>query len=186
MSEELISVIDIAKQLGKSKQTIFKVLRRLGITPTKIRNSSNRGQLISYVTNDESHYIREDLQSVTRSVDDEETQKATNSDALQNELGLFYLLSLEPNHDPGRFKVGFTLSIPERLRALRCSAPFTEIVDTWPCKRLWEKTAIECVTTNSERLHTEIFRTQSIDSVIRKCNHFFDLMPKLPTMHDRL
>ena len=34
MSEELISVSDLASQLGKRKQTVFKVLRRLRIEPS--------------------------------------------------------------------------------------------------------------------------------------------------------
>ena len=59
------------------------------------------------------------------------------------EQGVFYLLLLETEHDPSRFKVGFEISLSERLRALRCSAPLLEVVKTWPCKSLWERTAIE-------------------------------------------
>ena len=44
---------------------------------------------------------------------------------------------------------------------------------------LWEKTAIECVTDGCERLHTEVFRVDSIDTVIEKCDKFFGLMPSL-------
>jgi hypothetical protein len=92
---------------------------------------------------------------------------------------MFYLLLLEPDHDPGRFKVGFALSVPERLRQLRCSAPFAKVVCAWPCKRLWEKSAIECVAEGCERLHTEVFRTSSLGSVVARCDQFFALMPKL-------
>jgi hypothetical protein len=100
------------------------------------------------------------------------------TDAAIAEQGVFYLLQLEPDHDPGRFKVGFATSLPERLRTLKCSAPFIAVLATWPCKNLWEKTAIDCVTQGCERLYTEVFRTDSIDVVRQKCERFFELMPK--------
>jgi hypothetical protein len=87
-------------------------------------------------------------------------------------------LLLEPDHDPGRFKVGIADNFPERLRQHRCSAPLLKVVKTWPCKRLWEKTAIDCVTEGCEKLHTEVFRTQSIELVVERANRFFELMPK--------
>ncbi len=48
MSEDLISVIDVANHHGKRKQTIFKILKRLGIEARKIRGS-NHGQFLSFV-----------------------------------------------------------------------------------------------------------------------------------------
>jgi hypothetical protein len=44
---------------------------------------------------------------------------------------------------------------------------------------LWEKTAIDCVTEGCKQLHTEVFRTQSIEPVLQRCEQFFSLMPKL-------
>ncbi|MEO8595542.1 MAG: hypothetical protein ABI759_19640 [Candidatus Solibacter sp.] len=181
LTEEPISVTDLASQLGKRKQTVFKVLKRLGIQPRMLRNSGRRGQLVSYVTAQESRLVAVELRSgrrVSRLGDD----VAVSPEALPDEHGVFYLLLLEPEHDPGRFKVGFAVSLPERLRTLRCSAPFTKVVRTWPCKMLWEKTAIDCVTEGCKQLHTEVFRTESIEPVVRRCEEFFKLMPNL---HDR-
>ena len=42
MPEETISVVDLASQCGKRKQTVFKVLRRLRIEPRKLRSSDRR------------------------------------------------------------------------------------------------------------------------------------------------
>jgi hypothetical protein len=180
MSDELISVIDLANHYGKRKQSIFKILKRLGIETKKLRSPNNRGQVIAYITNDESRLVLSDLQSegIEREV--------SNSlpDALLAEQGVFYLLVLEPDHDYGRFKVGFATNLSERLRALRCSAPFLRVVRTWPCKRLWEKTAIESIADGCERLHTEVFRTTSLEAVVTRCDRFFELMPTLPTKGD--
>jgi hypothetical protein len=175
-TEELVSVIDLANQLNKRKQRVFKVLNRLGIETTKLPSRDKRGQLISYITNDEARLVFSELQENPELESDEDLEGSPESIITQQ--GLFYLLLLEPEHDPGRFKVGFTSSLQERLRALRCSAPFTKVVKTWPCKLLWEKTAIECVTENCERLHTEVFRTEKLETVLTKCDKFFELMPK--------
>ena len=42
------------------------------------------------------------------------------ADFVSAEVGVFYLIQLEPQFDPGRFKVGFAANISDRLRALRC------------------------------------------------------------------
>jgi len=177
MSNELISVIDLAKQYGKLKSSVFKVIDRLGIQPQKQRSSANAGQLISCVTIEESQRIAAELST---SSGDESNERLDDSvDPQSWDQGHFYLLSLEPAHDPGRFKVGFALSVQDRLRQLRCSAPFATVRRSWPCKRLWERTAIDCVTGGCEKLHTEVFRTTDIDAVISKCDSFFAMMPQL-------
>jgi|SRR5271157_515687 len=178
MSEDLISVGDLASQFGRKKQTVFKVLRRLRIEPRKLRSADRRGQLVSYVTADESRLVAAELRSADRP-SKSAGEAATPPEALPNDHGVFYLLLLEPKHDPGRFKVGFAVSLLERLRTLRCSAPFAEVARTWPCKTLWERTAIDCVTEGCQQLHTEVFRTESIEAVLQRCEQFFNLMPKL-------
>jgi len=47
MPDNLISVIDLATHHGIHKQTVFKVLKRFGIEPTKRRGANNRGWLSS-------------------------------------------------------------------------------------------------------------------------------------------
>jgi hypothetical protein len=95
------------------------------------------------------------------------------------DIGWFYLIELEPEHDPGRFKIGFTTDPEGRLRHHRCSAPFAKYRKTWPCKRLWERTAIDCLTADTDKLHTEVFRTVSIDRVLERGDCFFALMPSV-------
>ena len=179
MPDDFISVIDLAARHGIHKQTVFKVLKRFGIEPTKRRGASNRGQSISYITQDEARIVVDALRSSDSSSASGDGDSPSIPEVLLAEKGVFYLLSLEPESDPGRFKVGFAASLPERLRQLRCSAPFAVVVATWPCKRLWERTAIECVAEGCERIHTEVFRTTSLESVRAKCERFFALMPKI-------
>jgi len=173
MQEEMISVIDIAKKLSKRKQSIFKIMRKLNIETYKEKNTDSRGQLISYITKKDEKMISDYL----RNTNIKPTDGLPSSNLELN--GVFYLIQLEPTHDPGRFKVGFATSIEERIRKHKCSAPLLKIINKWPCKLLWEKTAIDCVTADCEQIHTEVFRTNSIDSVKDKCEMFFNIMPKI-------
>ena len=179
VADNLISVIDVAAECGKRKATIFKIIKRLQIETKKRRRSSSGNQFVSYITQDEFKRVRSELISSANHDESEHADDNLLSEIVGNESGVFYLIQLEGNHDPGRFKVGFAGNLGDRLRALRCSAPFATVVNTWPCRRLWEKTAIDCVTVDCERLHTEVFRVDSLDKVCEKCEQFFALMPTL-------
>lgn len=171
MGTETISVIDVAKSLGKQKAHIFKILGRLGIETIKERNSAAKGQKIAYITTDDYDRIKEYLAGVSN-----DAATAT----LQPDVGgVFYLIQLEPEHDPGRFKLGFATNIEERLRSHKTAAPFSKVLKTWPCKLLWEKTAIECASQSCVQLHTEVFRTDAIEEVQSRCEQFFRLMPEI-------
>ena len=51
MINELISVKEFAEANGLLRQTVFKVIKRLGIEPEKTRGGrQNRGQTISYIS----------------------------------------------------------------------------------------------------------------------------------------
>ena len=180
MINELISVKEFAEANGLLRQTVFKVIKRLGIEPEKTRGGrQNRGQTISYISKRDARLILEALASSRKASGYAANQDPSVLEASLYDIGVFYLLSLEPKHDRNRFKVGFASNLNERLRQHRCSAPFAEVLNTWPCRRLWEKTAIECVTNGCEQLHTEVFRAESLEAVEAKCAQFFKLMPQL-------
>ena len=178
MSEEMISVIDAATELGKRKQTLFKVMKRLGITGSKRRDPSKGNQVILFISRTELDRIRSDLR-VANCGKEQDEDDVEDVGFYSAEQGVFYLIQLEPTHDPLRFKVGFAADMTERLRAIRCAAPFATVLKTWFCRRLWEKTAIDCVTAHCEQIHTEVFRTDSIDEVAGRCDKFFGMMPVL-------
>jgi hypothetical protein len=102
MSDDLISVVDFAREHGARKQTIFEIVKLLGMEPGKRSSSANRGQVTSYLNVEDGRRIAEYLKSKSMPNDDGE------SDTLGDEQSrcVFYLLLLEPDHDPGRFKVG--------------------------------------------------------------------------------
>jgi hypothetical protein len=176
-SENRLAVIELAEELQIRKQTIFKVAKRLGIQTNWRKESARGGQRIATVSQAEATLIRNELRRTRSSTTDD--QNVSLPALLSDEVGVFYIIQLEPNHDSGRFKVGFTTDLDDRIRKHRCSTPFAQCLKNWPCRRRWERAAIDCVTNGCERLHTEVFRTTSINDVIGRSNEFFQLMPAL-------
>ena len=172
MQDDLISVIEIARIHGRRKQHVFKLLKRLGIEQVMAVGEESRGQKVACVSKPGYQILKNELEQPTNQ------SEMTNESAAA--LGVFYLIQLEPEFDPGRFKVGFATNIDERLRSHRTVAPLCRLVATWPCKALWEKTAIDSVCDGCERLYTEVFRAPSIKEVENRCESFFEVMPGTP------
>jgi hypothetical protein len=170
-----IVMAELADELGIYKQTVFKIAKRLGIQPAKRRDPARGNQLIAFVTEVDAAAIRNE-HSQGRRIG---VQGSSDAVEFAPDEGWFYLIQLEPEHDPGRFKVGFTTDLDGRLRHHRCSAPFATYLKTWPCKRLWERAAIDCLTVGTEQLHTEVFRTSSLNSIIEIGDRFFSIMPQV-------
>ena len=167
MKKSYIAVSEVASSLGKRKQYIFKIIKRLGIEKHLEKSDSARGQKIAFISEDDFDLVKEHVQSSS-------TASATASmDSASG--GVFYLIQLEPEYDPDRFKLGFASDINERLRSHQTVAPYSRVIKTWPCKPLWEKTAIEGVAQGCEKVRTEVFRGE-IEVVLDRCEQFFALM----------
>ena len=180
IDKKMISVIDFATENGFRKQSVFRIMKRLEIESKRVQGGKRHGgQFVAYISKQDANRVLQEILSNNFDVESREDEKSVMIDVSLYDTGVFYLIQLEPEHDPLRIKVGFANNIDERLRQHRCSAPFAQILQIWPCRRLWEKTAIDCVSSDCERLHTEVFRAKSLDCVVTKCNQFFSLMPIL-------
>lgn len=116
-----ISIVEIAATHGTIRQTVHKLAQRLGIEASKVKSANSRGQRISYVSWADYERMKPHLAGGT--IDGRERDDPHGA--------LFYLIALEPEFDPGRFKVGFTSAIAERVRHHKTSAPLAEVVRTW-------------------------------------------------------
>ena len=172
MSEELIAINQLAEELGRNKQFIFKLADRFGFEKTMQKSSLARGQKIAFISQADAKGIKEYIALGQEANEASPTENFENTTA-----GVFYLIQLEPEHDSGRFKLGFATNLEERLRAHKTAAPFSTVINVWPCKLLWEKTAIESVTQGCEQIYTEVFRHTSISEIEHRCDQFFSLMP---------
>jgi hypothetical protein len=176
MNENRIAIVDLADELQVHKQRIFKLLRRLGIQTSQRREPDRGNQNVATISVADASTIRQEIIKYAANTENGSTA------VLSDDSGFFYIIQLEPDHDPGRFKVGFTTDLEGRIQKHRCSAPFAKYLQSWPCRRVWERAAIDCTTSECEQLHTEVFRTASTDSVISKAAAFFSVMPRLPNV----
>lgn len=170
----LITIKEVAANCGIRKGYAFKIINRLKIHKHKRKSSDRHGQRVAHISKEDVERVKSEVHAVKA------IRKSPSQDGLSPTLpesGVFYLIQLEPELEPGRFKVGFSSNMAERLRAHRCIAPYVKTLKTWPCKSLWEKTAIHCVTKGCKQLHTEVFSTDSIDTVIEEGDKFFGLLP---------
>jgi hypothetical protein len=77
VTEYIISVKEFAEANGLRRQTALKVLKRLGIEPSKSRGGSqNRGQTISYITEHEARSVLEAL-ALSRNLQSEQEGEET-------------------------------------------------------------------------------------------------------------
>lgn len=167
--DEFISIIQIAEELGKHKQSIFKVIDKLRIQKTKMKSEYAKGQESSYISRSDQERVRQYVM---------ENLEKSESDSLKESLrGFFYMIALEPKLDPLRIKLGFTFNLNERIRDHRCSAPYAEIVKTWSSKPTWERVAIDLISKNSIQIHTEVFLLKiEMDLAVENLSKFFNFM----------
>src|SRR5579862_5576833 len=100
MDDDWISVIDVGRHHGKQKATVFKILKRLGIEPRKIRSASSKNQLTAHITQGEFKRVSAELILIKERNGSEECDEDDADDFVSTEEGVFYLIQLEPELDP--------------------------------------------------------------------------------------
>lgn len=90
MGVDLISVMDVARQHGKRKSTVFKVLKRLGIEPTKRRSSASNNQMIACITQEEFRLVGVEMQTILSRDDSEPNEEGEAADFVSAEVGVFF------------------------------------------------------------------------------------------------
>lgn len=171
MEDNLVSVSEAAKILGRNRNSLFKVINKLKIEKVLIKSDEARGQAMAHISSNDFDILKSHIEGASSSEIEQDTDGRTS--------GYFYIIQLEPELDPLRLKLGFAMSVDERIRKHRTAAPYSTVLSFWPCKLLWEKTVIDCLAADSEKIHTEVFRVEDVDDIVRKAEAFFEMMPSL-------
>lgn len=102
-------------------------------------------------------------------------------------VGVFYVIAIVPELNPGRLKFGFTDSLQNRLANHRTIAPTLQVLCTWPCRAAWERPAIECLGVICRLIGGEVYQSEDVNAVLARAEQFFLLLPVLEeeTTHDR-
>ncbi len=90
------------------------------------RDPSRRNQNVATLSQTEAAAIRSELEKSAEPFGINNPRLGSLSPLPADDVGFFYLIQLEPEHDSGRFKLGFTMDLDGRLQKHRCSAPFAK------------------------------------------------------------
>ena len=169
MSDGYISLKQLAGELGMDRSHARRYVLNLGVTPVKRRTPESGGQLTLTVSAQEAEFIRH-----TR----EEQGFLDSQKPVANETGFFYAIQLVPELAPGRIKLGFADGVELRLAQHRTSAPTARLLKSWPCRRAWERTAIDALSALGGALVlNEVCEFEAIDELLQRGDEFFRLLP---------
>jgi hypothetical protein len=168
MTEEFISIKQLAAEIGMDRSHARRYVLSLGLTPTKRRTADSGNQLTLTVTASEADFVRKKR---------EEKGFLGSSRSVENEIGSFYVIQLVPELDPRRIKLGFADDISQRLAQHRTSAPTATVLKAWPCKRSWEKTVIDALAFSRGKLIlNEVYEFDDVEKMIEHGNQLFSLL----------
>ena len=166
--EEYVSVKQLAKEWGIDSSNARRYILAQGFSFLKQRTSTSASQLSNVLSPEDADTIR----------GIRESQGFMGKALVNHTEGWFYVIQLVPDLDPLRVKLGFASDPGIRLQAHQTAAPTAVLVKAWPCERVWEQAAIDSVTrTGCKLIANEVFRCDDLDTLIGRCETFFDLMP---------
>ena len=167
--QEFTSIKELAYQLGMDRSHARRYILKLGYTFHKRRTPDSGGQLTLCVSTPEAEEIL--------ALRADQGFTASTVVALPS-VGIFYVIQLVPELDPNRVKLGFAESIDQRLTQHRTAAPTARVLRAWPCKRVWEPTAMDSLTrTDCRLILNEVFECDDLEALMERGNAFFGLLP---------
>lgn len=168
-SQDLVSLKELAEKIGLDRSNTRKYVLKLGIRPHKRRTPDSRNQLTLAVTKDEADRI----------IDERETKGFTSSAKIvESDTGVFYVIQLVPEFDTRRIKLGFALDLNERMAQHKTAAPTAKVLKSWPCRRAWELTVMDCLSAaNCRLILNEVFECDDLAALLRRGDEFFALLP---------
>lgn len=179
MTEEFVLLKTLADEFGLDRSNIRKYVKKIGVEPHYRRTPESKGQRTLAVTATEADLIR------TRR---REQGFLDASRPVVTEVGVFYIIQLVPELDSNRLKFGFADDVQTRLPQHRTSAPTAKVVKTWPCRRSWEGTVIDCLSAAGCRLIlNEAYECDDLAAVVHRADAIFALLPapdKRPSLSD--
>ena len=164
-----VSIKHLADKLGMHRSHARRYIIGLGIKPKKQRTEDSGSQLTLTVTAEEAETILRDR--AERGFTSQSTQ-------VETEAGVFYAIQLVPELDPRRIKLGFAIVLQDRLLQHRTAAPTAKVLKSWPCKRSWEVTVMDCLTSKGcKHILNEVFEFEDLEGLIKRGDDLFRLFP---------
>ena len=164
-----VSLKHLAEQMGLDRSNARKYVLKIGIKPKKRRTADSGGQLALTVTEREAERVLEHRKQMGFS----SSEKSVDTDT-----GVFYVIQLVPELDPKRIKLGFANDLADRLSQHRTAAPTAKTLKSWPCRRSWEGTVMDCLAAVScQHVLNEVFECDDVEALLAKGDALFGLLP---------
>ena len=168
MSADFVTLRQIAEDIGMDRSHLRRFVIDSGIEAFKVRIQESQNQQTLAVSCEDAEKIK----NLRRDFTADPVRPVAETD------GYFYMIRLVPELAPSRIKFGFTNSLKARLSAIHTAAPTAEIEKWWPCKRYWEKAAIDCATlSDSTLIGGEVYEFANVAAVRNRLDDFFAMLP---------
>lgn len=172
--EDYRTIAQLATELGMDRSGLRKYAISNGFEFVRVRTLETRGQPTLALSVEQAERL-----SALRAVQGYSGSPSARIAPVVN-AGFFYVISLIPEFDPRRVKLGFAQDVQGRLGAHRTAAPTAQLVKSWPCRRSWESVAIESITrTECTQIGQEVFDCVDLDRLVMRAEAFFVVMPSI-------
>jgi hypothetical protein len=175
MEETYVTLAQLSTRLQMDRSQLRKYVLRKGVAWQHVRTPDSHGQVALALTTEAAEHL------IALRAEEGFVPGRTRALPVPTEdRGVCYIVQLVPDLAPGRLKVGFAADLAARLAAHRTAAPTAVVLETWPCKRVWEATALDALTAcDCTMIGPEVFDCLNIDTVIARGHAFFALLPSL-------
>ena len=165
-----ITASQLAKEIPMDKSHLLKLAKKLNIPLHKGRIASDHNQVVAFFEDTDADRLREYRKDFS----------SKSKPKTPSEDGYLYIVATEPEIMPRRHKIGFTISIEERLRTHRNTSPNAVLIKTWPCRRTWESTAIAAMTNDVSisKLSNEVFDAD-VNVLLERGDTLFEMLPDI-------
>jgi len=164
-----MSIKHLAEKLGMDRSHARRYVLNLGFRPQKRRTPDSGNQLTLTITAEEAEAI------IKHRTDQGFPEQGK---AVESEAGMFYVIQLVPELDPKRIKLGFAIDLNDRLVQHRTAAPTSKVLKSWPCKRCWEVTVMDCLSSTACRhILNEVFECDDLDALVTRGDEIFRILP---------
>jgi hypothetical protein len=172
-SPVFVSVKALAEEAGLDRSSARKALKRAGFQLHHRRLADSANQKAACLTEDDAELFL----AMRREAGHQPGVKRSVENPSAQDAGSFYVIALAPGCNSD-LKLGFSESAERRLSEHRTAAPRAVLLGSWPCRRGWEQTAIECITAEGcTYLGGECFNFSDPAGAVTKAEAFFALMP---------
>ena len=166
---QLVPLRLLAQELHVDRSHFKRYVERLGINPHKRHTLDSGNKLVVTVTTEEADRIR----AARR-----EQGYKFGTGEVDEGVGAFYVVQLVPELDLNRVKLGFADDAGARLAQHRTAAPTAKLLKTWPCKRSWEFTVIDALSTAGCKLIlNEVYECCDLPRLLAHGDQLFSLLP---------